>query len=230
MTTLNSDKPTVETTRTDSTRQKYISEQLGKYFLLTGPENFEALYTSGLEVLETSLKVKLALSAHCLREILEKLPEAVAGKSATIRSEDRDALNRIRETWTLIIAHPEWQDLSWETKVIDTSLGNFLEEFDLFHKSRAMTGPSRSDLRKNLIYHLHKTHPELSVGFVDSMISRWRKIETYMNNMAHNRSSTKNDFDDYLKEFDDLMFDLFKQPVLENVDEIDAIIAEGENR
>jgi len=211
-------------------RQRYISEQLEKYNLLAKSENFGSLYTTGLEVLETPLKAKLSLSAHCLREILEKLPEAVAGITATIKQDDRDTLNRVRNTWTTIIAHPAWQDLSWETKVIDAALGGFLKDFDLFHKAGTMTGPSRRDLKEKLIRHLNKTHPELSAGFIDAMVARWNKIEKYMKSTSHNGGTTKKDFEEYLNKFDDLLFDLFKQPVLENVDEIDAIIAEGEKR
>lgn len=212
-------------------KQTFIYDKLKNFLILSSNKNFGDIYKSGLEVFQSKFSSRHSLVAHCFREIMEKLPEAVAGiRATTSNGTNRESIQKIRTDWDNMTVVSPWNLLMWHGQVIDVPMDKFLRAFQVFHRSGIMNGPTRKDLKSQLMKYIHRSNPSTSSTYENALVKRWSDIERYMINVSHNSETTEEKFLENKMQFEELLYELFKQPTLEYVDDIESMIKAGEKK
>jgi hypothetical protein len=189
-----------------------------------------SMYYAAVAVLQTDLPDRLPLSAHEMREFIEKLPLELAGVPAEgaqqpqlgaqvralVNEYDRAARN------SGMRSNGEWTGL-------DGHVVRLLQRLDGFARWFRQHIPSRREQAIGGLQRVDPTPAGLPRSIVEADADLWLRWRTYFNVVAHHtKEATEADFERQLAAVEDLLIRRLAPPTFENQDEMSQLIAEVE--
>lgn len=187
------------------------------------------IYRGAIYVIrQTKNPDRFALAAHALREVMVKLAEL---HRTPIKTDSlKGKVNELRESWSsekIRSAFEEGASSLLSSKPWRDFLQKLKDFFDWFDQSlpsrREMTGAffAATDPRQR------RLHPSLERAHID----RWHDIYGELSAIAHHgRYPEASDFQQLIDKLDAILIDRLRPNVVEQQEEIDRIIAQGEGR
>ncbi len=196
-------------------------------------QSLAELHLSCISILETNSPCSLQAAAHCMREILEKLQELI-NKTYNAPEEPPSLgslVQQVQRKWQSLLQNMNWQDRAWKEKVIDGAMAGFLSEFNTFSAKVEATRPSRRNQKANLFKHFSASPRRVPDNVLNLIIKQWDEYEDYFTAMSHNRKPLdEGKFRDHLDHCERFILDVIEPRTFEELDEIDALIKEGESQ
>ncbi len=210
--------------------QRALHNALKKFVWPKTGQSLADLYSSCLTVLETKETCKLQMTAHCMREILEKLQFLINSTySATLPRALKGVVNELQQKWQNLLRKPAWQDRVWKSKTVDGALNCFLDEFQAFSNNVDAEWPSRRKLKANLMKHFSASPRKTPEAVIDSFVRTWDTYDDYFKAMSHNQLPLdEGNLRDHLDHCERFILGIIEPPTFEELDEIDALIKKGE--
>jgi len=217
---------------TDETVQLGLSgERLTLYQALSRrSERIARMYLGAQVALRDSANPEhFVLAAHCVRELIEKVPEIVAVRTPAREEKLGGKVAELEQAYDRAVANSRLKSPKWhgETDGPVRELLEKLREFCEWKKQhmrrrnrevaetmRALDGPGRvlpADLEKRAV-------------------REWQDIRGYFVNVAHHHTSdpTLEEFDSRLRSLERILLRKLNPPTFADFDAIDAIIEAGE--
>jgi hypothetical protein len=187
-------------------------------------EERQAWYDGALRVLaDGDNPDRVALAAHGIREVLEKLPRTPNEKSL------KQITGDLEKQWATMIAKTTALVAGSWTGPIDEPLADFLDEVQGFFETFNEDWPGAREEAKRF---LERSLPEpdtIEANALDERARRWVSARDYMVGIAHHRASDLTEFDARLREIEDMLIDV-ALGTLEKYRDIDRMIEEVESR
>lgn len=195
-----------------------------------GKFNFAHMYVGSLYVLrQVDNPLRHVLSAHGLRELMEKLPgsyENVPSASVSLKEQ----VCHLRDAWVCALGKTQCKtDDGWRGDV-DKPLRNFLEQlrdwFDRFsddnptHKVRADQFLQSAEFRR----------VPLPDTIRSSQVNQWRDCYDYFVGVAHHRRPVDDEFTKWLSFLERFLLDRLAPRTHLDRRDLDDLIARGEGR
>lgn len=191
-----------------------------------------SMYYAAVAVLDTDLPHRLPLSAHEMREFIEKLPLELAGVPAESAQQPQlgaqvrglvDEYDRAVRNSSMR-SNGEWAGWDEHVRRVLRKLGDFAEWF----KQQI---PSRREQAIGGLQRVDPTPAGLPRSIVEGDVDIWLRWRTFFNLVAHHwKEVSEEEFDGQLVAVEDLLLRRLAPPTFENQDEISRLIAEVEGR
>jgi len=171
----------------------------------------------------------LALTAHGLRELMEKLPRyldlPVAAKPPSLKEKVRNLL----QSWGNAAKHsPCLLNPAW-SGTIDGSLQKFLKRAQEFFAWFEGEHPTRRQQTAKVLRSLDPMGRPLPAPIEQLRIEEWDKCHDYFEEVSHHTIlSSQEDFTSWLAVLECFLLDRLRPRTFEDHTEIDRIISEGE--
>lgn len=191
-------------------------------------QQVETMYLGALHVFQQPANPdRLALAAHAVRELMEKLPEHLDVPSHDKPSKRQPSLNvKVRELadqWSVVEAEVvDAVEISAKMRKFNKKAKEFFDWFDQnFHKRREQAAAA---LRA-----LDVTGRSLPPPIEDLRIQIWRECNDFFQAVSHHRKiCTDDEFTNWLHEFELFLLDHLRPRTFDDFSNLDIIIAEGE--
>jgi hypothetical protein len=172
------------------------------------------------------------LSAHGIREILEKLPEhsSVSGMPLKVHKPSPTTLAlEICKVWNLI--NPKlWPGTPPWTTVPDPSMRHFLLAFEKFASDFDVIAPNRRKKAKVFFQKFNLSSAPLPEPIETVKYRTFKDFTTYFQNICHHTLKvTPNEFAEKLNKFEYFLLGILKPKPFDSQEELDKIIREAEN-
>src|SRR5262249_46050749 len=171
----------------------------------------------------------LALAAHGLRELMEKLPRyrdlPVTAKPPSLKEKVRNLL----QSWSNTAKHSQCLlDPAW-SGTIDGPLLKFLKRAQEFFSWFESEHPTRKQQTAKVLRSLDPMDRPLPAPIEQLRIEEWDKCHNYFEGVSHHTiPSSPEDFVLWLAVLDHFLLDRLRPRTFEDHTEIDRIISEGE--
>jgi len=143
----------------------------------------------------------LALSAHAMRELMEKLPRVLdvpAGQNFQMGSR----VKSLAEGWERAQAISACKSDDGWSGTIDEPLGGFLEDADTFFHDRARDWISQTQAASSLMRRLEPSGSPMSPTLSKVQVEAWRRTHQYFISVAHHHhvyEKRDTDLDEFLQ-------------------------------
>jgi hypothetical protein len=171
----------------------------------------------------------LALAAHGLRELMEKLPRyldlPVAAKPPSLKEKVRSLL----QSWGSAARHSQCLlDPAW-SGAIDGPLRKFLKRTQEFFSWFESEHPTRKQQTAKVLRSLDPINRPLPAPIEQLRIEEWDKCHNYFEGVSHHTILLPpEDFTSWLAVLERFLLDRLRPRTFEDHTEIDRIISEGE--
>jgi hypothetical protein len=172
----------------------------------------------------------LALAAHGIRELMEKLPEFVnvpiRAQSESLKSEVRN----LEQIWLFTLEKSQsYNNQIWEGD-IDPRLHKLLKKLHLFFEWFTNHYPRRKEEIAETLRRLDISGRTLPTTLEELNIKTWFGIRDFFQSVAHHRKhTTTDDFGQWLEALEIFLLYRLHPRTFSDFDKIDEIIQEGEN-
>lgn len=188
----------------------------------------EVMYAGALYVLrQTANPDRIALAAHALRELMEKLPEHLDVPAHGVSAKGQASLNvKVRELashWTPISSEAEEAtEVSPKLRRFHRKAKSFFEWFDQsFQKRRDKTAAALRAMDASGRY--------MPQPIEELRISHWGVCNDFFQGVSHHRKTcTELEFNAWLDDLERFLLDHLRPRTFEDFSSLDKIIAEGE--
>ena len=216
-----------------SGRQNLSGQQYALYrALLEKDKGLADIYLGAMTVLgQTGNPDELALAAHGLRELIEKIPALVDVKIKAQREGLKAKVREIEGHWEKTVEESECiQNTRWVGE-IDRHLSNLLERLKNFFQWFAEHHPRRKAEIVSTLKGLDISGRALPLPLEELNVQAWDKIRDYFVTVAHHRKQNPahEEFDQWLDALERFLLDRLRPRTFADIDTIDEIIAEGES-
>jgi hypothetical protein len=205
------------------------SQQLIYEALVSRRNEVAEYYQAAVVVLnDPSLPDRIALAAHALRELMEKLPEEAG--AVQMGPDLNTKVNNLRPSWDVAIRqeHERCGEL-WGNGIGD-ALRMFLESMADFFQVRENITTGRRDQATQFLNLLDVAPIPLPEDVQRTNAEKWMRLRKYFNEVAHHRfAPAEQQFQEQV-----LALEVFLAPRLaprptDDFAAIDALLAEGPN-
>ena len=167
---------------------------------------------------------RFAQAAHSMRELLEKL-SVVVPEVPTDRGEPmRSRVDRLSEEWRQLVDGPGLSSIRDGQSAIDQFRPS-LEEFFAWVADHVQ--PYRERARATL-RGMDNSPTELPPDLLEERVRAWMKLKDYFTSVAHGKATTDPEFEIALQRTEGLLADALAPSPAEDLDELDRLIAQGE--
>lgn len=179
-----------------------------------------AMYLGALHVLaEEGNPDRLALAAHGIRELIEKLPKYF----------DLPVPTQARMGDKVAVLQAEWKKVRPKMErggPFPTTLWDKLEEFFLWLESDR---PAWRAKVAQLLRSLDPAGRPLPAPIEKLRVQQWLECNEFFVNSSHHRECTQDEFMAWLDFLERFLLDLVRPRTFDNADKLDALILEGED-
>jgi hypothetical protein len=174
---------------------------------------------------DETLPDRIAITAHSLRELMEKLPnEGATDKAADLNTR----LKKLEQTW--VTAHEEQQGHEGERWIgsIGTALQAFLVEAEEFFKVGAQFSESRRTKTKQYLSRLEIAAQQMPPDMQTRNAKEWMLQRKYFTDLAHHRFPEQDAaFRQRVAQFESFLLVRIRPLPTKDFTEIDALLGEG---
>ncbi len=184
------------------------------------------LYQSALRVLaDGSNPGRLFLTAHAIREMADRLPKFLDLPTLAEQGRLGDRVSALEVTWVNATKSQCRKDGQWAGE-IDDPLRKLLEALQEFFQWWKDNRPRRRDVAARLFRSTDPSGMPLPKTLEQKRADRWLTLRDYFVRVAHQSSTTEEEFRLVLSELEQILLDsLYRRP-LEDFLAIDALLAE----
>jgi hypothetical protein len=198
--------------------------------LIDKDERLARMYLGSLRVLSDNQNPdRLALVAHGLRELMEKLPRYL---NVPIKTKSSFALkaevHNLRQSWNNI---KNYQDLPGKNRwrgQINKTLRTFLVKVGDFFVRFEQARPTKHIEIAQLLQSLEIQKQNLPSNIEEINIQEWKNSYDYFTGVSHHRKTTLQELEEYLNTLEEFLLDRLRPRTFEDYAIIDNIIKEGE--
>jgi hypothetical protein len=165
----------------------------------------------------------LHLTAHCMRELMEKLPEAQGIRMRGDRLGPR--VEKVLEIHRRIKTELELDPKSSS----NTRSLQLLQELDSLDTWIADNRNKRSDGALKVVQSFQTAPSQRLLAVEGPIANRWLDLNDYFVAVGHHKSTTRDEMSKKLREFDDLMLPMLRPQPTENTLSILDLIRKAEN-
>ncbi len=171
----------------------------------------------------------LAQAAHSARELMEKAPAKIPDVPVSQGSGNlANDVRVLQEAWRSVKADnpncPPWAG------DINSSLGGWLEKAEVFFEDFSNSHQIRAQQIQLTITSLDQSGQSLPSSLVDEKVREWNNLRQYFIKVAHHNKKTDDEsLRQKVTELEVFLLNLLYPKPIQDMDEIDALIAEGKN-
>ena len=189
------------------------------------------MYVSALRVLSyEDCTDRLALAAHGIRELMEKLPQHFAFPSTAPRQNMKPKVQELQKQWnsmqrkTTCLGSGDWDG------PIDKHLTRFLNKIREFFRWFEQDNPTRVTEVSVLLQRSNRPSTEIAAQVERDNIRRWSDLKRDFTNMCHHRGETGvHKFVELLTQFERFLLDQLCPRTFDDFADIDQLLDGGDN-
>ena len=206
--------------------EKLILTELTKIDNSLEPGSFLAVsFLGALTVYKNNIPDKYAITAHCIREIIEKMPRIldVPDTEFSLSSEIRN----LEKKWNTILKNKDFRKNS--ILFNDKNLFPFLKKLDVFFNRFSRSILTKKEQAVKLIRSLDSSKILLPSTIENIHADEWVAYYKYFSNVSHHTHiPNEGKFSQWLNAFMQCLSDKLRRRTFINIDKIERIIKEGE--
>jgi len=201
-------------------------QQLVYSSLETRNPEIASLYKTGVRIrADCATTGELYLAGFVVRTMINDLPEAFSLPTLSSLPLLSSKIADIETIWTKATDSKCRADGAWSGE-IDTPLQKLLEALEGFFSWRKKQNPTKRQITADMFRRTDPSLLELPRDLRERPASRWLKLFGYFNKVTHRSTTSFEEFDENLRELEQIMLDnLYRQPSAD-LATIDAILAE----
>lgn len=191
-------------------------------------QQVETMYLGALHVLRQSANPdRMALAAHGMRELMEKLPEHLDVPSQNKPPKGQPSLNvKVRELayhWTSIA------DEIADAVEINSRIRKFNKKAKIFFEWFEQNFHTRREQTAAALRAMDTTGRSLPIPIEELRIRHWKACNEFFQGVAHHgKICTEEEFVNWLSELELFLLDHLQPRTFDDFTNLDEIIAEGE--
>ena len=207
-------------------RQRRLYEELSRR-----SADLASMYIGALQVVQLpTVEDRFAMAAHCLRELMEKLPQFLDVPF------ERDDFNLGNEAKTL---HDELKCVkeqsesfvegNW-TGEVDTHIHQFLKQVDSVLQDHVTYNSRRRDQFRDWNQALDPSITKVPPDATKRMFREWKSLNDFFQRVSHHHDWLEKEaaFEEEMRALEDFLLDRFRPQTYKKQKRIDQIIAEAE--
>jgi hypothetical protein len=169
------------------------------------------------------------LAAHCVRELIEKVPEIVAVSTPAHAETLGAKVGELEQAYDRAAANTKLKSPKWNGE-IDGPVRKLLEKIRQFCEWKKQHMPSRNQEIAETMRALDGPGRVLPADLEKLAVQEWQEMRDYFVNVAHHRTSdpTLEEFDDRLWSLERILLRKLNPSTFADFDAIDAIVEAGE--
>lgn len=189
-----------------------------------------SMYLGALRVFaDESNPDRLALAAHGLRELMEKMGPALGVSGAMRGVGMTQKVQALRKVWVASCeASVSFSDGQWGGEVIDDPLRDYLGTSDDLFRSMPEEARSRRSAAEEVLRHMDPLQGEMPEPIAAERVREWMDTWKFFERVCHHGEATEGQFDTRLDAFETLLQGYLVPETFGVHDDLDAIIEEGE--
>jgi hypothetical protein len=212
-------------------RIELSAERLALYeALFRRSERIARMYLGARYALRDGLNPeRFAAAAHCVRELMEKVPEIVA-VSTPAHSERLGAkVGELEQSFQRVVSNSKLKAPKWDGET-DGPIRDFLEKSKDFFEWKREHMPRRRQEIATTMRALDGPGRVLPSDLEKMAVEEWFDVKEYFDNVAHHQmpDPSAEDFDGHLTSLERILLRKFNPPTFADFDALDAIIDAGE--
>lgn len=192
--------------------------------------NLGSMYYGALLALEQIHNPeRFVLAAHCLRELMEKIPQYINVEMKAHGETLKQQVIEVGDLWRGAVGSKCNTPGGWSGS-IDKPLQKFLTRFSIFNDWFEKHYPRRMAELQTLLKALHKSEKFIPKRLEDAQIEKWRTLNERFQGIAHHRiRASEEDFNSFLEELEMFLAERLAPKTFDDFASIDEIIGRGEN-
>ncbi len=198
--------------------------------LLAKDNEMAGMYRGALVVLaDNGNDDRLALAAHGLREVMEKLPRYLNVPMPAHQEHLKEKVVSLEERWETTLRNTKCEHKQRWNGEIDAQISKMLDSLGEFFKWFDMHYPRRKAEVVATLRQLDGSGRVLPAPLEKRNADDWTEIRDYFVSVAHHRkTTTQDDFSAWLDALERFLLDRLRPRTFDDLVGIDKIIEEGE--
>ncbi len=172
---------------------------------------------------------RFVLAAHCLRELMEKIPQYINVEMKAHSETLKQKVIEVGDLWSGAASSKCNTPGGWSGP-IDKPLQKFLARFSNFNDWFEKHYPRRRAELQTLLRALQKSDKFIPKRLEDEQIEKWRTLNERFQGISHHRIKvTEEDFNLFVEELEMFLTERLAPKTFDDFVSIDEIIGKGEN-
>lgn len=172
---------------------------------------------------------RLALAAHGLRELMEKMGPALGVSGAMRGVGMTQKVQTLGKVWVASCeASVSFSDGQWSGEVLDDPLRGYLGASDHLFRSMPAEARSRRSAAQELLRHMDPLHGEMPEPVAAQRVREWMDTWKFFERVCHHGEVTERQFETRLDALETLLQGYLVPDTFRVHDDLDAIIEEAE--
>mgnify|MGYP001558515587 CR=1 FL=1 len=174
---------------------------------------------------------RLALSAHGLRELMEKIARY---RDVEVKSREggslTDQANRLEDQWKGATNSGNFSNGEWKGD-IDSPLRTFLGHVAIFFQWKRTNRPRRREAAAEVLRRMEKSGTSLPPRLREMNAKTWLEMRDYFENISHhNDRSHPDEFGEWMGALENFILERLQPRTFEDDDAIDRLLREAGGR
>jgi hypothetical protein len=189
------------------------------------------IYRGGLAVfLDEGNPLRFELAAHAMRELIEKSPLLINEEVVVTGDTMKNRLEGVRRAYQMLTQGHGFNEKSPVSGAEDQVRAVILE-LSRYFEWEADNRPQARQRTARMLAALSGPGQALPVDVSDNEVARWMEADGYFKMVAHNRSDSvdRNEFVARMTYIERVLLRRLQPPGVPELDELDALIEEGES-
>ncbi len=192
------------------------------------------MYLAAIVELQGENPDRLALAAHALRELMEKIPRYSAAPVREDASQQKGRttlthkVRTLEEAWLSAKRSTHLRQNPWSGE-LDRVMCNFFAQLDSFFDQVHKDNPARTEADRAAMQRIDPTMAGLPGDLEKRRVAEWQRCREYFEGVAHhNPSRSLAELQQMLERFEQMLLDMLTPKTFDTFAQLDAIIQEGE--
>lgn len=189
------------------------------------------LHGAWIAISNTRNPESLVQAAHSIRELMEKAPIEIPEVPVQQGSGNlTDEVRALQSAWQQI-KNSKWTESPPWIGEIDSTLSGWLSKADDFFNSFNENHKTRTEQLVDALSSLDQAGNPLPPALVKEKVEEWKKLRQYFLSIAHHgRTGEYDEFTNNISDLEVFLLNLLYPQPIKDIDELDALISEGESK
>jgi hypothetical protein len=172
---------------------------------------------------------RFAAAAHCLRELMEKVPEIVAVSTPAHSERLGSKVAELEQSFGRVVSSSTLKPPNWDGET-DGPIKDFLEKMKAFFEWKNNHMPRRRQEIASTMRALDGPARAIPSDLERIAVGEWLDVKDYFVNVAHHQvpDPTAEEFDGHITSLERILLRKLNPPTFADFDALDAIIEAGE--